>query len=156
MKVTNTSRILNLGKRVGVLFVALVVAITFSIIVMQEKKEMLIGLVDPKYLGHNIVETFFFVTLFSFLILSIFFTYRTFQILRKEYFKVMPDFIEGPTRDGRRIVLSFSQITYIGKDLLGEFSIQSNEGVITLPGKLTLSLEREIKRKIQSARFQKP
>lgn len=72
------------------------------------------------------------------------------RILGNDYILLYEDFVEGPTESGERIVLSKAQLKHIGLNLLGQFSLQSGEGMIVLPGNADLSLERELKNKIKN------
>lgn len=76
--------------------------------------------------------------------------YKIYNILSKEYIQVYEGFIEGPTSMGERIVLSMNQVKAIGLNYFGEFSIFSTtDDVITLPGKIDWSKERELSRQIK-------
>lgn len=152
MKVINKGRIFEVLRNYSFIFAVIyTVAIGFAI-TSQEKIELFSELMPPEFMGLRILSISGFTFLALFILFSLMIGVHLYRILSNEYIRVWSDFIEGPNKDGQRVVLSFSQIEYMGRDLLGRFSISDGGESVILPGKLSVQLEREIKRTIQMAR----
>ncbi len=150
MKVASLNRVTQLAKKLSILFVSLIVTLNLISLMLQEKKEQLLGGSSYEILDYSAMKVLFFTTLILFSAFTFIFALKCIQYLKNDYVSIVDGFIEGPARDGKRLILSASQIDYIGRDLLGEFSIRSEEGSIVLPGKLTCRSELELKRKLRS------
>lgn len=150
MKVVNLSRILLLIRNYALSMIVFLSIFSFFHIYSHEKVDIFARVISPKYLGLDIVTLISWTT--GLLSLG-FFTIcvvHILKVLQSEYYTVWPQFIEGPDENGEREVLSFSQVEYAGRDLLGRFIVASEGKRLVLPGKLSISREREILRKIKS------
>ncbi|OIQ19857.1 MAG: hypothetical protein BM556_05065 [Bacteriovorax sp. MedPE-SWde] len=153
MKVINRSRILTILRTYFFVFLATyTIFLTFAIS-SQERIDLFSEIMPPELLGLQI----FSIAIYSALAIFSFFTFfagvSIYKVLSSEYFRVWGDFIEGPNDKGERVLMSFGQISYMGRDLLGQFSLVSEVGTMILPGKLSVSSERIIGRSIRAARL---
>ncbi len=105
----------------------------------------------PELLGLEVIGICTSMFLVLFVLTSIILSLHLYKILSSEYFRVLDGFIEGPTHSGQREVLSFSQITAMGRDLFGEFTISGEAMDLVLPGKLSVSEERKLQRLIKKS-----
>ena len=119
-------------------------------IVVEPRTESLAVIVNPALFDKSIYQVSMVVALICFSLTTISLCLSIIRILGNDYILLYEDFVEGPTESGERIVLSKAQLKHIGLNLLGQFSLQSGEGVIVLPGNADLSLERELKNKIKN------
>jgi hypothetical protein len=153
MKIINKSRVLSiLGTHFLAFLATYIIFLSFAIS-SQERIDLFAQIMPPEFLGLKIfsISIYSALALFSFYFLLA--SVRVYKVLSTEYFRVYEDFIEGPTKGGSRVLLSFNQIKYMGRDLLGQFSLVSEEGILILPGKLSVSRERQIGRRIREARL---
>lgn len=153
MKVVNKSRILSILGTYFLAFLATYIVFLSFAISSQERIDLFARIMPPEFLGLQI----FSISLYSALILFSFFSLlaslQVYRVLSTEYLRVLGEFVEGPTEKGERLLLSFNQIKYMGRDLLGQFSLVSDQGTLILPGKLSVATEREIGRIIKQARL---
>lgn len=153
VKVINKSRILELLRNYLFVFSLIYITLLSFAITSQERIELFSYLMPPEYMGLEIfsIATGTFLSLFA--IFGFVVGLHLYRVLSKEYIRVWEDFVEGPNSQGNRVLLSFTQIQYMGRDLLGRFSMDGQEECVVLPGKLSIETEREILRKIKQARL---
>jgi len=153
MKVVNRSRIFEILRNHFFFSFSLYIAFTFFAIFSQEKIEQFKELMPPELMGLQIVSISIFGLFVAFSIFSLSSVVHLYKVLSSEYLRVWDDFVEGPTENGKREVLSFSQVSYAGRDLLGRFCLSAGDTSLILPGRLSVSSERIINRTISRARL---
>ena len=127
------------------LMISLLLGLT---VLSHDKHELLAVIVNPGIFDKDIYQVSIILSLVCFSLTTVSLCLSVVRVLSHNYILLYENFVEGPTENGERIVLSKNQLNYIGLDLLGQFSLQSNEGSIILPGKADLKIARDIKRKV--------
>jgi hypothetical protein len=153
MKVINRTRILSILRSYFFVFLAVYIVFLSFAISSQERIELFAELMPPEFLGLQIFSISLYSAVGLLAICFFFAGIQIYKVLSTEYFRVWGDFIEGPNEQGERVLVSFSQVKYMGRDLLGQFSLVSDTGTLILPGKLSVSSERKIGRTIREARL---
>lgn len=149
MKIVNKAHLLKLIFIHGCAFLLTTSFLIGLAVLSHDKREIIAMIVNPGIFDKDIFQVSLIISLISFSLTTISLCISIVKVLNNEYILLYEDFIEGPTESGERIVLSRSQLKYIGLDLLGQFSFQSNEGSIVLPGKADLGLSRDLKRRVE-------
>lgn len=150
MKIVNKKHLFKVLLFHAIGFVAITSFILALTVISHDKKEVIAVIVNPALFDKSIYQVSMVVALICFSLTTISLCLSMIRILGNDYILLYEDFVEGPTESGERIVLSKAQLKHIGLNLLGQFSLQSGEGMIVLPGNADLSLERELKNKIKN------
>ena len=150
MKIVNKAHLLKLIFAHACAFLLISSLLVGLVIISHDKREIIAMIVNPGIFDKNIFQVSLLISLIIFSFTTISLCISIVRVLNHEYILLYDEFVEGPTESGERIVLSRAQLKYVGLNLLGQFSFQSNEGAIILPGKAGLSLAREIRRKVNS------
>jgi hypothetical protein len=153
VKIVNRSRIFEILRNYFFLTVALYIGFVTMIVISQEKMERFMEFMPPELAGLQIISVSLFALVVAFVFFSVASGLHVYKVLGSEYLRVWDSFVEGPTEQGERVVLSFAQIKYMGKDLLGRYCLDSGDFKVILPGKLSASTERTITRLIGQARL---
>ena len=115
MKIINRSRIYEIMRKhfffVSFSYIAFVIFAVFS----QEQIEQFAEFMPPELAGLKIVSIALFALLIVFVVFSLSVGVHVYKVLSSEYLRVWDTFVEGPTEKGERVVLSFSQIDYMGR-----------------------------------------